>query len=177
MGNGLMKNFLLACIACFAAVMITGAAHAQSGEVIAENGDWISYKAGSGKNTECFITSQPTKYQGNYDRNNRGETRVFVSHHEASEGIRGEVSVVAGYKYKTNSEVTFNIDGKNFTLFTVDTRAWATKPSQDKAIVSAMKKGRTLKVTGTSSRGNKTIDTYSLKGFTAAMKKIDKTCS
>jgi len=45
------------------------------------------------------------------------------------------------------------------------------------ALVKAMKRGNKLKVTGTSSRGNKTVDTYSLTGFTKAMQSIDKACS
>lgn len=156
--------------------MVNGAA-AQTGELIGENGAWKSYRSGKGNSAICFVTSQPTKYEGKYDRNNRGETRVFVTHHGRDPENRGVVSNVAGYKYMPDREVTFNIDGKTFSLFSVDTRAWATKPSQDRDLVKAMKRGNKLKVTGVSSRGNKTIDTYSLKGFTAAMKKIDKACS
>lgn len=152
-------------------------ASAQTGTLIGENGEWKSYRSGSGSDTICFVTSTPTKYEGKYDRNNRGETRVFVTHHGKDNDNRGVVSSVAGYKFMQDREVTFNIDGKTFTLFSVDTRAWATKPSEDRALVKAMKRGNKLKVTGISSRGNKTIDTYSLKGFTAAMKKIDKACS
>ena len=39
-----------------------------------------------------------------------------------------------------------------------------------------MAKGRQLIVTGYSSRGTKTTDTYSLAGFTAAYKAIGKAC-
>lgn len=156
--------------------MVHGAA-AQTGELIGENGAWKSYRSGQGNSAICFITSEPIKYEGKYDRNNRGETRVFVTHHGRDPENRGVVSNVAGYRYMADRDVTFNIDGKSFSLFSVDTRAWATKPSQDRALVKAMKRGNRLKVTGISSRGNKTIDTYSLKGFTAAMKKIDKACS
>lgn len=154
-----------------------GVAAAQTGELIGQNGAWKSFRSGAGANTVCFITSEPTKLEGNYDRNNRGETRVFVAHHGKDSDERGVVSSVAGYRFEEGRDVIFNIDGKSFNLFSVDTRAWATKPSMDRAMVKAMKRGNTLKVTGISSRGNKTVDTYSLKGFTAAMKKIDKACS
>ena len=41
---------------------------AQDGEVIGESGRWTAFRAGSDDNLVCFITSQPTKFEGNYDR-------------------------------------------------------------------------------------------------------------
>jgi hypothetical protein len=43
-------------------------------------------------------------------------------------------------------------------------------------LVAAMKRGSKLFVTGISSRNNKTIDQYSLSGFTAAKDFLDKAC-
>ena len=51
--------------------------------------------------------------------------------------------------------------------------AWTNK---DKEVIYAMKKGITLTVKGYSSRGTLTIDTYALKGFTAAYNKLTKDC-
>jgi len=165
---------------CLAAVLLLGGfagpVLAQTGDLLGENGNWQAYRAGNGAKKVCFVTSQPIKYEGDYDRNNRGETRVFVTHHSSDADERGVVSTVAGYRFKEGREVEFNIDGKKFGLFSVDTRAWATKPQMDQQLVTAMKRGRQLKVTGVSSRGNTTVDIYSLKGFTAAMKIIDKAC-
>ena len=42
--------------------------------------------------------------------------------------------------------------------------------------IEAMKKGTTMVVNGVSSKGTKTKDTYSLRGFTASHKAISKTC-
>ena len=151
-------------------------AMAQDGEVIGESGRWTAFRAGSDDKLVCFITSEPTKFEGNYDRDNRGETRVFVTHHGPETEDRSVVSSVAGYRFKEGEEVVFDIDGKKFTLFSVETRAWATQPKQDKELTRAMKRGKRLKVTGVSSRGNTTIDTYSLTGFTKAMGIIDKAC-
>jgi hypothetical protein len=39
-----------------------------------------------------------------------------------------------------------------------------------------MKRGNKMTVIGTSSRGTKTTDTYSLAGFTKTKAVIDKTC-
>lgn len=171
-----LRIFRLGLLAAMLAAGIPAPVLAQTGDLLSENGNWQAYRAGKGEKKVCFITSQPTKYEGQYDRNNRGETRVFVTHHSSNADERGVVSTVAGYRYKEGRDVVFNIDGKTFNLFSVDTRAWATKPQMDQQLVRAMKRGNSLKVTGISSLGNTTIDTYSLNGFTAAMKVIDKAC-
>ena len=114
--------------------------------------------------------------KGNYDPNNRGEVRVFVSH-GPGKAERNVVQFTAGYKHKKHSDVTVNIDGKKFTLFTIEGRAYAESEEDDIAMIRAMKRGSKMTVVGTSSRGTKTTDTYSLSGFTKTKNLIDKTCS
>ena len=136
--------------------------------------DWSVYRDDSGSERICYMSSEPKKLRGDYDRNNRGETRVFVSHFGKSD--RNVVSVLAGYKYQKQSDVTFNIDGKETVLFTQDNRAYSFNEADDATLVTGMKRGSKLTVTGISSRGNKTIDEYSLSGFTKAKALLDKLC-
>ena len=68
------------------------------------------------------------------------------------------------------------IDGKKFSLFTFVGRAYAESEEDDIAMIRAMKRGSKMTVVGTSSRGTKTTDTYSLSGFTKTKNLIDKTC-
>ncbi len=137
--------------------------------------DWMVYKQETDNGRICFMSSVPKKLRGDYERANRGETRVFVSH-GPGKAERDVVSVLAGYRYKKQSEVVFSIDKKNATLFTLDNRAWSQGPEDDMKLVAAMKLGAKLIVTGVSSRNNKTIDEYSLSGFTAGKKFLDKAC-
>lgn len=136
--------------------------------------DWGVYRDDSGSSRVCYMSSKPTDLRGNYDRNNRGETRVFITHFGASD--RNVVSVLAGYKYKKQSDVIFNVDGKETTLFTQDNRGYSFNAADDSKLVTQMKRGNKLVVTGISSRGNKTIDEYSLAGFTKAKALMDKLC-
>ena len=76
-----------------------------------------------------------------------------------------------------DSDVFFSIDKQKTKMFAVDDRAWTESTKTDKLIVKAMKRGKKLVVTGTSSPGNLIKDTYSLIGFTKALSIIDKTCS
>ena len=54
--------------------------------------------------------------------------------------------------------------------------AWAEDEEKDDLLIQAMKRGTTMVVKGISSRGTKTKDTYSLKGFTASYEAINKVC-
>lgn len=135
--------------------------------------DWTAFSDGSGGNRICYVGSVPKKAEGKYTR--RGDTYTLVSH-RPGERVFGEVSVEAGYTYKPGSEVTIDIDGKKFKLFTKGGNAWASDASADKKIVAAMKAGRRMIIKGTSSRGTLTTDTYSLSGLTAAYNAISKAC-
>ena len=138
--------------------------------------DWTAYRSDSGDKRTCFISSEPKSSKGDYKKENRGDVRVYVTHGPTLD-ITNEVSIKAGYDHKEQSIVKYIVDGKkNFSLFTLKDRAWAETPELDKKIVSAMKSGNKLVVAGISSRGTNTEDTYSLFGFTASLKLIDKAC-
>ena len=134
--------------------------------------DWEAHVHGAGSSKQCFITSIPKSLKGDYDRNNRDQTRVYLTHRGAS---RNELSTFAGYRFRDQSEVLFNVDGKTFKLYIDGSYAWAYENDVNR-IVTAMKRGKKLTVTGISTRGNKTIDIYSLSGFTAAYNAINKLC-
>jgi invasion protein IalB len=145
---------------------------ATTSEPASTHKDWEAHIHGKGSSKQCFITSIPKTLKGDYDRNNRDQTRVYLTHRGAS---RNELSTFAGYRFRDQSEVLFNIDGKIFKLYIDGSYAWAYENDVNR-IVTAMKRGRKLTVTGISSRGNKTIDIYSLSGFTAAYNAINKLC-
>ncbi len=54
--------------------------------------------------------------------------------------------------------------------------AWSKNAAADKILVVAMIKGYRLALKGTSKSGITTTDTYSLKGFTRAHKRINRAC-
>ena len=144
--------------------------------ILGEERDWIAYRADESDKRTCFISSEPKESKGNYKKENRGDVRIYVTHGPTID-ITNEVSVKAGYDHKQQSSVTYIIDGKKkFALFTLKDRAWAETPELDAKIVSAMRSGNKLVVKGISSRGTETEDTYSLFGFTASLKLIDRAC-
>lgn len=136
-------------------------------------GDWGAQTFSEDKHTGCSIWSQPTKDKGDYSK--RGPIYAYVTHRPWDKRLN-EVSFSAGYTYKKESTVQVLIGGQKFTLFTDGETAWSRSSKDDKALVDAMKRGSSMTVTGFSSRGTKTTDSYSLTGFTKAFDTIGKAC-
>ena len=136
---------------------------------------WGAYRYDNDSSRICFVSSVPTKSKGKYDPKNRGDIRAFVSH-GPGKAERDVVQVIAGYRYKPQSDVSLTIDGKSFKLFTIEDRAYAESEEDDRRIITLMKRGSRMTVVGISSRGTKTTDIYSLSGFTKTKAVIDKTC-
>jgi hypothetical protein len=166
---------LTACVVALAIVASPAVAQKKDDnhEFLGRFTDWEAHKARIGGEEVCYIASLPKKSEGKYSR--RDETSVLVSHWPKRK-VFGQVEVRAGYPYRKNSKVKFDSDKGDFTLWTTKDTAWAKDQSADKEIVAALKKGLKLVVIGYSTRGTKTTDTYSLRGFTKAYEKITEEC-
>jgi len=162
----------LAALATGLALVVATAA-AQDIRRLGEFQDWRAFTYQEDGNRVCYMASEPKEAQGDYDE--RGDIYAMVTHRPA-QGTRDVVSFVIGYPFKEDSRVTVDIDGKTFTLFTHKDTAWASDTKTDRALVQSMIRGREMVVEGTSTRGTRTTDTYSLMGFTDAHQAIDKAC-
>ena len=160
----------------FLMIALTGAtpASAQDVTVIGTHGAWTAYSYQEDSGIVCYMASEPTKAEGNYTR--RGDVFALVTHRPSEDSL-DVVSIVAGYAYKENSDVTVSIGSSSFEMFTVGERAWNRDEAADKTMVQAMIRGSSLTVRGSSTRDTLTTDTYSLSGFTAAHKDITTACS
>ena len=96
--------------------------------------------------------------------------------HRPEEKINNVVSFTEGYLLKKGSNVTVDVGGSKFDLFTRDDSAWASTSDLDKSIVDALTKGKEAVVKGVPEKGPSTTDTYSLAGFPKALALIDKEC-
>jgi invasion protein IalB len=142
--------------------------------LIKQNGDWSAFQHGSGGSRVCFALTIPK--QKSPPNLNHGDVFFFVSNRPA-EGVKNEPSILVGYPFQENSKVIVDIDGQKFTLFTKGEGAWVENASDEGALIAAMRKGKSMSVTGTSGRGNPTSYTFSLSGITASITDVDKACS
>ena len=134
-----------------------------------EVGKWSFEKA----DEYCYIGSLATETDLPSEKK-RGNFYILVYKNIGNPDI--VVQLEAGYNYKLPSDIIVNIDKGNYKFYStqdVPTAAWT---EEDSKVIFAMKKGLELKVTGESSRGTVTNDTYTLNGFTAAYNKLIKEC-
>ena len=153
-------------------------------EGIDQINDWIVYKTTqSSDNLHCGIMAQPTS--STYTRSgkkvqvNRGNTRLSISILGGRSGTE-LVSVEAGFNIKRKSSVSLSVDGRNFTLHLdpedkILTYAWPLF-SDDEKIVNALRQGNEAVVTMVSTKGTTVVDTYSLSGVTAGLKRAAVAC-
>ena len=68
------------------------------------------------------------------------------------------------------------MDGNAFQLFTDGEWAWPGSAEDDAKLLAALKAGTNATLTARSGKGTQTKDTFSLRGFTAAMEDAGKRC-
>lgn len=146
---------------------------AKADDFVGTFGDWHvqSYEEGGGK--VCLMWSQPRKSEGNYTR--RGDIYTYVTQHPAKKRY-DEISVSIGYPFKKESVLSVRIGKTEFSLFTDGDTAWNRKPADDAKMVKAMRAGAEMTARGVSGRGTKTVDLFSLKGFTKAYGAMNRAC-
>jgi len=155
------------------ALVATSIAHAGT-KLLGVYKDWTAQTYTHNGASVCMMWSQPHKAEGNYT--SRGEIYVFVTHRPAQRRLN-EIRFESGYPFKAGTEVDVTIGDQHFTLSTDATTAWSNSPPQAQKMVQSMRAGRSMVVEGISRRGTHTTDTYSLQGFTAAHKAINKACA
>jgi hypothetical protein len=163
-----MKYFAITLV-----VFVASFATPSSARQIGAFKDWSAHSEGKGEAQTCWMYSEPVKDEGKYTK--RGRIYMLITH-RPGEKVSNQVQFTAGYTFKQGSAVQVVIGEKTFELFTNRDTAWARSTEDDRNIVAAMRAGASMIVTGISSRGTKTKDTYSLSGVTAAHNAIGKTC-
>ena len=134
--------------------------------------NWIVY---SKSKSLCYIIAQPEKSEGKYTM--RGRVRIVV-YRNSEKKVKNVLGIDFGYSFPDGSNALIEIDSKkSFKLSTFGQTAWTgSKTKTDEEIINEMIKGNILIAKGKSKRGTDTKDTYSLKGFAKAIKKIRNNC-
>ena len=148
----------------------------ESTNIVGKATDWSIFTEADPK--ECWGVSPPKETLNTRDGQpvsvRRGDILLFVTFRPGNGA--GEVSFTGGYPFAPGSTVSVVIDGQTYEMFTDGEWAWAASPADDATLLTALKKGSTAVVTGRSSKGTQTQDTFSLRGFTAAMEEAAKRC-
>lgn len=167
----------------FAAAFViaaSGAMAQESTNQVAVMTDWSVFsEPAEGTPSECWGVSSPKETVNSRDGQpvsvRRGDILLFVTFTKGGGG-KGVVSFTGGYPFADGSTVGVSIDGTSFDLFTEGEFAWSANETEDEKILAAMKKGTSAVLTARSGKGTQTQDTFSLRGFTAAMEDAAKRC-
>ena len=167
---------LLPALACLTIFVAAPASALQYGKKVETYKSWEVLKHGNGSKAVCYVASQPVKSRPTRVRGRkvvRGDIFFYVAKW-ADDPKDYEVSVRIGYPYKDKSTASVKIGDASFRLITKGEEAFL--DGGGNKIVQAMRKGRTMVVTGRSQRGTRTTDEYSLLGVTAALERMDEEC-
>ena len=156
-----MKNFLI--FFNFILILFSTTAYAL------EKGKWIFVK----DDEYCYIGSIPIETDLPKEKK-RGDTYILVYTMVGNQD--SVIQVEAGYNYKLNKDIIIKIDSTNYKFYTTEDVSDSAWTNDDAKVIFAMKKGLKLLITGESSRGTVTTDTYTLKGFTSAFNQLTKDC-
>lgn len=166
--SGLLLGLVLAILMAGA-----GTAFGQSVQVLGDFRDWSAFTASESSGRLCFAMSQPTSTtpepEGYADAYLYLSTRV-------SDGVRNEFNLIAGYEFAPDSVAQVEVGGQIYDLFTQADGAWLQDASLGQNLAGNMRAGSTMTVSGTSARGIRVVQTFSLSGVTAASRAVDQAC-
>ena len=134
-----------------------------------EKGKWSFVKDDSW----CYIGSLPLK-SDLPDTKKRGENYILVYKLIGSD--EKIIQIEAGYNYNLSADIVVKIDQAEYGFWTTEDSSDTAWADNDTEVIYAMKMGLELILNGESSRGTITNDTYTLKGFTAALNKLNEDC-
>jgi hypothetical protein len=157
-----------------------GAKAQDAPKLLGKYDDWSAYTYGSGNDRMCYAMTTPVKMLP--AGASRGDVYFMVTHRPARK-TKNEVSMRVGYPFKSTSRPFATVGTDKFQMFSGVKEggehrfwAWLENPSEEGKMVQALKSGSSMEIKGTSERDTLTTDTYSLKGSSAALKKIDDAC-
>ena len=176
MTSWMMRAVMGAGFACMGLGGVAQTTPGQSDNLVATKTDWSVFAEAKPK--ECWGVSSPKQSVNTRDGKpvsvKRSDVLLFVTFRPGQAG--GQTSFTGGYPFATGSKVTLNVDGTKFDLSADGEWAWAENDDADAKVLAALQKGSSAVLTAHSAKGTQTEDTFSLRGFTAAMTEAGSRC-
>ena len=172
-------NRTLGILLCSAlGLLLAGPAVGEPAHLLGVFGNWSAYTTGSGSSLTCYALSKPraTRPAGT----KRAAVYLMISDWP-SRKVKAEPQIVYGYQGKENGAAALAVGSDKFPFFIrnngKDASSWLQQLNDNDRLIDAMHNGVSAVASGTSSRGIKTNDTYSLTGFNDALAKVHAACN
>ena len=134
--------------------------------------NWGAYLAAPEGRKICFAAARPNGAQTNRTRK---PTYLFITS-RPQDKVKDEISAIASFPFKSSSDASAAVGGKNFILATQADGAWVKNTADETKLIEAMRKGSDLVLKGTTDRGLQSTDTFSMKGLSQALDRIAREC-
>lgn len=157
-----------------ASLAMAGPAPAAEPRLIGIFRDWNAFMLEENSGPVCWMVSRPKKMEGDFTR--RGDVFLMITHRPAERSF-DVVNFIAGYPFAEHADVSVQVGKQGFKLFSNGEQAWARDANTDHAIAQSLRLASTLVVRGTSLRGSRTTDTFSLAGSAGAYQAIGDACA
>ena len=152
-------------------------AAAEPANLLGVFGNWSAYTTGTGSSLTCYALSKPRASRPATAK--RSAIYLMVSDWP-SRKVKAEPQIIYGYQAKEGAAAALGVGSDKFTFFIRNNgkegSAWLQQLSENPRLVTAMQDGVSAVASGTSTKGTKTSDTYSLAGFNDAMAKVHAAC-
>jgi Invasion associated locus B (IalB) protein len=143
--------------------------------LLGQYGDWGAYTASPGGKKICFAIAKPASSETTPPGKSRNPSYMFIASRPA-EKVTDEVSIIIGYPFKPNSEATVAVGTTSFALYTQQDGAWIKNAAEEAHLIEAMRSGQNAVIKGTSAKGTRSTDVFSLKGLAQALDRSDQDC-
>ncbi len=143
--------------------------------LLGQYGEWGAYAATPGGKKVCFAIAKPATSETTPPGRPRNPTYIFISSRPGDK-VNNEVSIIIGYPFKSSADATVEVGATSFALYTQQDGAWIKNATEEARLVEAMRAGQSAVVKGTSTKGTRTTDTFSLKGLAQALDRTDRDC-
>jgi invasion protein IalB len=166
----IIKSFLIIIFVSLFAVN----ANSQEVKKVGKFKDWEAVIITEQTGKVCFAQSVPVLQA---PKSNPREARMFISF-RPGEKVSNEISITSGYEFNNKNSITAT-SGKSKYKFDIAQEgfAWIADNKIENKMITTMKKGSRIMVTGYNQKGSQTIDHYSLLGFTKAYNAAKTSCS
>ncbi|MEM6851481.1 MAG: invasion associated locus B family protein [Pseudomonadota bacterium] len=156
-----------------AAALCADAAAAATPKAIATYRDWNVFQLEEGGDTICFAVTEP---QDSSPKSVRHGDVFFLVSTWKSGAASNQPSFMAGYDLKERSKPAARVGSDKFEMYTSKNEAFVEEPADEARLINSMRRGSTMRVSATSSRGTATSYEISLLGVSAALDRAAEAC-
>lgn len=138
-----------------------------------EYGDWRVFSRQSDDGLVCYALtrprdSTPLAYA-------HGNVYFLVSSWQTG-SVEEQPSLLVGYDLRPNSPPEIRVGSSRFDLFADGQEAFLDDLNDEPSLIREMRRGSTMRVTGTTGDGIATAYEFSLSGVTAALQRVSSLC-